>query len=137
MIISEKKKVVRSPEDVATIMRSILAAEGEVDRMKEHFWTVGLNNKNVIQYIELVSLGTLISAVLGPREVFRLAVHKAIANILICHNHPSGDPEPSKDDRDITERLVSAGGILGIKVLDHIVIGDPTYCSFKERGFIK
>lgn len=137
MIVTEKKKVVRSPEDVAGIMRSILAAEGEVDCMKEHFWTVGLNNKNVIQYIELVSLGTLTSAVLGPREVFRLAVHKAIANILICHNHPSGDPEPSKEDRDITQRLVAAGQILGIKVLDHIIVGDPAYCSFRDRGFIQ
>ena len=136
MIISEQKKVVRSTDDIAAIMRSILAAEGEVDCMKEHSWTVGLNNKNVIQYIELVSLGTLTSAVLGPREVFRLAVHKAIANILICHNHPSGDPEPSMEDRAITQRLVAAGEILGIRVLDHIVIGDPTYCSFKERGFM-
>jgi len=137
VIISEQKKVVRSPEDIATIMRSILAAESEIDRMKEHLWAVGLNNKNVIQYVELTSLGTLISTVLGPREVFRLAIHKAIANILVCHNHPSGDPEPSMEDRTITQRLVAAGEILGIKVLDHIIIGDPTYCSFKERGFIK
>ncbi|WP_169704441.1 JAB domain-containing protein [Candidatus Kuenenia stuttgartensis] len=137
MILSEKKKSVHGPGDVATIMRSILAVEGEIDRSKEHFWTVGLNNKNVIQYIELVSLGTLTSAVLGPREVFRLAVHKAIANILLVHNHPAGDPEPSKEDVSVTQRLISAGQILGIQVLDHVIIGNPEYYSFKERGIIQ
>lgn len=136
MILSEKKKAIRSPGDVATIMRSILAAEGEIDSMKEHFWVIGVNTKNVIQYLELTALGTLNQAVVGPREVFRLAVHKAVSNILIAHNHPSGDPEPSKEDTVITQRLVSAGEILGIKILDHIIIGDPEFYSFKAMNLL-
>src|SRR3989304_564010 len=98
LVLWGRKQTIRSPGDVATLLRAILAAEGEIDSMKEHFWSVGVNNKNVIQYIELTALGTLTQAIVGPREVFRLAVHRGVASILVVHNHPSGDPEPSKED---------------------------------------
>lgn len=116
------------------IMSAILKAEEEIDRGKEHFWSIGLDAKNKLQYIELVSLGTLTNSLVHPRETFRYAViHGGVASIIICHNHPSGDSSPSREDILITERLIQAGEILGIKVLDHVIIGDG-YASLKEQG---
>jgi DNA repair protein RadC len=105
--------------------------------MKEHFWVVGLNTRNAIQYIDLASLGTLNSSLVHPREVFRFAILKAVSSVIVSHNHPSGDPEPSDDDLTITRRLTEAGRIVGIDLLDHIVIGTRgSFYSFKEKGVI-
>lgn len=135
MIISEKKRTIRCPEDIAAIIRAILTAENEIDQMKEHFWVFGINTKNVIQYIELVALGTLTKLEISPREVFRFAISKAVASIVLAHNHPSGDPAPSNEDVAVTDRLVKCGGILAIKVLDHVIVGNRHH-SFKENGII-
>lgn len=136
MIISEKRKQVKNPLDIATIMRAILMAEHVVDQSKEHFWVMGLSTKSIILYIELTSLGTLDSALVHPREVFRLSIMKACSKIVLIHNHPGGCPVPSNNDKTITKRLISAGDILGIKVLDHIIIGDDSHYSFKTEGEI-
>jgi len=105
--------------------------------MKEHFWVIGLSTRNAIQYIDLVSLGTLNASLVHPREVFRFSILKAVSSIILSHNHPSGDAEPSEEDMRITRRLVEAGKIIGIEVIDHIVIGDrDNFYSFKERGII-
>jgi DNA repair protein RadC len=107
--------------------------EDEIDRDKEHFWAIGLNTKNVVLYVELVSLGTINSNLVHPREVFRMAIFKAAAQIIVGHNHPSGALEVSTEDKRVTERLRSAGDILGINLLDHIVIanGNPEHFSFQ------
>lgn len=118
---------------VYSVMSAILKTEEEIDRGKEHFWSIGLDAKNKLQYIELVSLGTLTNSLVHPRETFRFAVMRNVASIIICHNHPSGDSSPSREDILITERLIQAGEILGIKVLDHVIIGDG-YTSLKEQG---
>ena len=97
---------------------------------------MGLNAKNNIQDIELVSLGTLHSSLVHPRETFRLAVMKGVASLILVHNHPSGDPEPSEDDIDITKRLVEGGKILGIQVIDHIIIAGKGHCSFHKKELL-
>ena len=136
MIITEKEKRIKNQDDIVEIMQAILKAEHETDQMKEHFWVIGMNNKNLIQYIELVSLGNLTSSVVSPREVFRFAISKAVANIILCHNHPSGDPAPSPEDANVTKRLLECGDILGIKVLDHIILGRDRHYSFLESSAI-
>ena len=131
-----KKKSINKPEDLAKILQDILKMEDRYDQDKEHFWAIGLNSRNIIQYLELVSLGTLNASLVHPREVFRLSVHKAVASIIVAHNHPSGNTEPSREDLEITKRLVESGKILGIEVLDHITIAGNDYLSFKEKNLI-
>jgi len=131
-----KKKSINKPEDLARILQDILKTEDRYDQDKEHFWAIGLNSRNIIQYLELVSLGTLNASLVHPREVFRLSVHKAVASIIVAHNHPSGNAEPSREDLEITKRLVEAGKILGIEVLDHITVAGKEYLSFKEKNLI-
>lgn len=133
--LKEKTKV-SSSKEIAGIMQKILSNEDEIDRKKEHFWTVGLNSNNVIKYIELVSLGILNQALVHPRETFRLAVMKAAAQIVVIHNHPSGDFRPSEADRIITGKLTKAGKILDVKVLDHIIIANDLHYSFADNGEI-
>ena len=106
-----------------------MASTEENDQLKEHFWAVGVNARNTIQYIELVSLGTLNASLVHPRESFRLAIQKSVACIFFVHNHPSGDAEPSAEDRAVTRRLKEAGEILGIQVVDHLVITATSFSS--------
>ena len=137
MIVKAKKATITNPATVHHVLSKILAAENEVDRMKEHFWVVGLNTRNAIQYIDLVSLGTLNATLVHPREVFRFAVLKAVSSLVIGHNHPSGDSETSEDDIAMTRRLLEAGKIVGIEVLDHIIVGSRnSFYSFKEKGIV-
>ena len=137
MLVKARKQTVTNPQTVQGVLSKILNSENEVDRMKEHFWVIGLSTRNAIQYIDLVSLGTLNASLVHPREVFRFSILKAVSSIILSHNHPSGNAEPSEEDMKITRRLVEAGKIIGIEVLDHIVIGDrDSFYSFKERGII-
>jgi DNA repair protein RadC len=134
----EWRHKIESPAIFADILRSILSVEDEIDRDKEHFWTIGLNRKNVIKYIDLVSLGTLDQTFAEPREVFRAAVRGGVSAIIIAHNHPSaGEPVVSKDDIRTTTRLRDAGDILGIRVLDHVVVSDVGYWSAVEAGVLR
>ena len=94
-----------------------------------------LNAKNAVIGIHTVSIGTLSSSLVHPREVFKPAIQASAAGLVVAHNHPSGKTEPSREDRDVTERIVEAGKTLGIEVLDHLVIGDAFF-SFKEHGLI-
>lgn len=100
----------------------------------ERFMVMLLNTKNRIMSVKQVAEGSLTSAVVHPREVFAHAVTAHAAAILVAHNHPSGDPYPSHEDRSLTTALEEAGEILGIPVIDHVVIGDGRYYSFKEHG---
>ena len=139
MIVKESKRgeIVSSAHAVYTLINSILDMESEIDRDKEHFFCIGLNCKNRVLFVDLVSLGTLTASLISPRETFRLAVNRGVANIVITHNHPSGDPTPSRDDIAVTERLKKAGDILGIALLDHVIIGsDGQFTSLKEQGIL-
>ncbi len=103
---------------------------------KEKFLCAMLNTKNKVFKETVVSDGTLTSSLVHPREVFRYAIKEAAASVLFIHNHPSGDPTPSKDDIAITERLVKTGKIVGINVLDHVIVSDGKYVSLMEKGYI-
>lgn len=107
---------------------------GNADR--EHFITLLLNTKNCIAAVNTVSVGNLNSTIVHPREVFKPAILASANALILAHNHPSGDPTPSSEDIGVTKRLVEAGKLLGIPVLDHIVVGENTYCSLTERGII-
>ncbi|WP_197031731.1 RadC family protein [Paenibacillus massiliensis] len=122
---------IRSPRDVSDLLSEQLRY-----LQKEHFVCLFLNTKNVVIAQETLSIGSLNAAVVHPREVFRAAIKCSSASIICAHNHPSGDPTPSKEDVQLTQRLIEAGSIVGIDVLDHIVIGDGQYVSLKERGLI-
>lgn len=103
---------------------------------KEHFRIVLLNTKNQIIVTEEISVGTLNASIVHPRDVFKAAIKRNSNSMILIHNHPSGDPTPSNEDINITNRLIDAGNIIGIKVLDHIIIGDNRYISFKEKNLI-
>ena len=125
------KTKITSPQNI-----SALLLEEMRYLKKEVFKTVLLDTKNNIISINNVSVGCLDSTVVHPREVFLDAIKSSSAAIILVHNHPSGEVEPSKDDISITDRIVECGKILGIKVLDHIIIGNGNYLSFKEKGYI-
>lgn len=103
---------------------------------QEHLKVIMLNTKNVVIFIKDVSVGSLNSSIVHPREVFCDAIRKSSAAIVICHNHPSGDPTPSKEDINITYRLKECGKLLGIDLLDHLIIGNGKYISLKEKGIL-
>lgn len=122
---------VTSPEVVYDILKNrSMHLEVEV------FTAVLLDTKNQMTEIVEISTGTLNCCVVHPRDVFRVAIRRNCNSIIVSHNHPSGDPTPSAEDINITKRLVEAGNIIGIKVLDHIVVGNNTYVSMKERGVL-
>ena len=102
---------------------------------KEYFLTLHLDGKNRIVCMEEVSVGSLNQSIVHPREVFKSALLSSAAAIVLIHNHPSGDPTCSREDREITRRIKEAGDLLGVRVLDHIIIGD-SYMSFVEQGLL-
>ena len=102
----------------------------------EQFGIVMLDTKSRLIRIRLVATGTVDSAVVHPREVFREAAAAAAAAIVLFHNHPSGDPTPSEDDLLLTNRMISAGVVMGIDVVDHIILGERRYCSLLEIGMM-
>jgi len=108
-------------------------------RHKENEWImlVMLDNKNRIIKDEIISQGTVNASILSPREIFLLALRNKAVYILILHNHPSGDPTPSKQDIAITKRVLEVSNLVGIPLIDHIIIGDRKYMSFKEKGYFK
>lgn len=125
--------IIRSPEEVYQAAKQLLALH---EKPQEHFCIFCLNSKNKIVGVHTISIGSLNASIVHPREVFKAAMLNN-ANAIIClHNHPSGDPEPSQEDIKITKQLVEAGEILGIKVLDHVIIGEQGYLSMKEKGLM-
>lgn len=122
---------VKGPEDVAAYAMPRLRFE-----QKENFAVVLMNIRNQILSMPIVSVGSLTSSIVHPREVFKVAVQGTAASIILVHNHPSGDPTPSKEDVSVTRRLVQAGKLMDIPVLDHVVIGDDRYISLKEQGLM-
>lgn len=131
MTSGQNKTKITSPTDVANLLMEDMRY-----LKKEYFKILLLDTKNQIISIEDISVGSLNSSIVHPREVYNPAIKKSSASIILVHNHPSGDPSPSKEDISITKRLVEGGEILGIKVLDHIIIGDNKYISLKEKDII-
>jgi DNA repair protein RadC len=128
----EKCPVFSSGRDVYLYYRQFFD-----NRKKEIFHSALLDAKNRMFRDCRVSEGTLTNSLIHPREVFRDAIKESAASVIFVHNHPSGDPSPSREDIAITERLADVGKIVGIKVLDHVIIGDGTYTSMMEKGYIR
>jgi DNA repair protein RadC len=129
-VVNEKARpILRSPEEVAAEVRSQLKG-----KKKEHFVVLCLDTRNRLINHKLVSMGSLDTSIVHPREVFNEAITSRAASVIFAHNHPSGDPEPSKEDVELTRRLAKAGEIMGIDVLDHIIICDKSYVSLKARN---
>ena len=128
-VIDHSVKVIHGPEDVNHYIGRKLMHE-----QKEHFGLVLLNTKNHIIGYRDVSIGSLNASIVHPREVFFEAINAHAASVILVHNHPSGDPSPSREDINITERLVKSGRIIDIPVLDHIIVGKNRFISLKERG---
>lgn len=128
--VPSDKKRIGSPTDVVSMFESYLRG---ADR--EHFCIAMLDRKGNLLGLNTVSVGGLSSSIVHPREVFKPAIVIGAASIILCHNHPSGDTAPSKEDIDVTKKLVEGGKILGIEILDHVIIGD-SYYSMSEHGLI-
>ncbi|MCQ6281691.1 JAB domain-containing protein [Bacillus sp. EB600] len=124
--------IVRSPEDGAKIASQFI---GDDDR--EVFFVMSLNTKNRVVAVHRCHVGSLNSSIVTPREVFKSAILNNSASIIVSHQHPSQNVEPSREDIEVTRRLVEAGKILGIEVLDHLIVNaNAEYCSLKEKGYI-
>jgi len=132
MIVSNKKLKVNNPEKVYNLIKALLDNEPNGHEV-EHFYSIGVNNKNVVQYIDLISLGTVNETLTHPREVFKNAIRNNCTAVIVAHNHPSGDVTPSTDDILTAERLIKAGKILGIPVHDNLIVSQYQYKSFKEH----
>lgn len=131
----ERIKVLNS-DDIYGIMQRILMREQVIDQNREHFWVIGLENNNRILFIELISLGTVNKTLVEPMEVFSFALQKRAVKIILCHNHPSGELQPSEADKDISDRLIQVGIIVDTEVIDHLIISDKSYLSFKDVGLL-
>lgn len=122
--------VLRGPEDVATAVEPLALARAR----KEHFVVLLLNARHAVLRVEVVSVGSLNASIVHPREVFAPALEHAAASVVLVHNHPSGDSEPSEEDLKITQRLVDAGELLGVAVLDHVIVAKRGNYSFRANG---
>lgn len=129
---SKKKIIIRSSDDVAAHMMPRLRY---CDR--EYFYVLLLNTKNHVIATSMVSVGTLSESLVHPRELFKEAVNHSASSIILVHNHPSGDPSPSREDIMLTKRIAEGGKLLDIQVLDHVIIGDNTYVSLREQGYFE
>lgn len=125
--------IVRSPDDIVNFARRVLSLHAQSE---EYLYMVCMNTKNKITSVFELSHGNVNSSIFSVREMFQKALLANAVNIIVMHNHPSGDPTPSREDIEVTKRAVEAGKILGVQVLDHLIIGDFTYTSLKEKGYV-
>lgn len=130
-ILNKEKYTITSNEDAYEFIKDTIALKD-----REYFYTILLNNKNEVISKELISIGDLSSSIVNPREVFKPAIKRSAKSIILAHNHPSGNPSPSKADLMVTHRLIDAGDILDIGVLDHLIIGHGLYVSLKKDNYI-
>lgn len=127
----EERYVIRSPEDGADYVMEEMRSLNQ-----EHLVALFLNTKNQVIHQQTIFIGSLNASIVHPREIFREAVKRSAASVVCAHNHPSGDPSPSQEDIHVTRRLVEAGKIMGIELLDHLVIGNNRFISLKEKGYL-
>jgi len=120
---------IQAPKDVYRLLHKRYIGEH-----REVFKALYLNTKNQLISLDIISIGSLNASIVHPREVLKPAIMHSAASIILAHNHPSGDPTPSREDSEFTQRMAKCGELIGIRLLDHIVIGDGSYTSLKERG---
>lgn len=127
----DERYVIRSPEDGAKYLMNDMRF-----LTQEHFVCLYLNTKNQVIHKQTIFIGSLNASIVHPREVFKEAVRRSAASVICVHNHPSGDPTPSREDIEVTKRLAESGKIVGIELLDHLIIGENKYVSLKEKGYV-
>lgn len=136
--LSKDQKIkVLNADDLYSIMQQILMRENKIRRNQEHFWVVGLDNQNKILFIELIGLGRVNRVGANPPDVFRMGIYKLAVSMVLVHNHPSGNLEPSQADKDFTDRLLKVGQLINIEVLDHLIITEESFTSFANEGIIR
>lgn len=128
---ADNRTKINNPQDIAD-----LVMEDMRYLKREYLKVIFLNTKNIVIDVQDLSIGSLNASVVHPREIFSEAIRRSSASIVICHNHPSGDPTSSQEDINITRRLHEVGKLVGIDLLDHIIIGDGSYISLKEKGIL-
>jgi DNA repair protein RadC len=136
-LTEEQKIKILNSSDVYMVMKQILMRESKIERDFEHVYVVCLAANNTIINIELVSLGAINETVLKPMQVFRIALIKGAVRLILVHNHPHGDLKPSEGDKDVTDRMIQVGNIVNVEVLDHLIITDMYYYSFKDDGLME
>lgn len=135
--LTQKERIqVTEPDALAKIMQRILLRENNIDREKEHFWIVGMNNAGTILHIELVSTGSVHEVPAEPMNVYRVAILKGATQVIAVHNHPSNIMRPSPEDLDLTDRLIQVGLIIQIPMIDHLIISPDDWYSFEEDGLM-
>ncbi|HUH07027.1 MAG TPA: JAB domain-containing protein [Egibacteraceae bacterium] len=127
----DRRPQVATPEDAAALVTPILRG-----RDREHCLLVSLDVKHRLLDVATISVGTADHTFMAPREIFRSALLTGASAVFVAHNHPSGDPTPSSDDRRVTRRLAEAGRLLGVELLDHLVVGDPQWVSLARLGAV-
>ncbi|MEK7510068.1 MAG: DNA repair protein RadC [Patescibacteria group bacterium] len=127
----QKRKVIISPRSLYELVRPKIRGYA-----KEHFLVLSFDTRNKLLGIDTISIGTLNASLVHPRETFDIAIRRHAAHIIVAHNHPSDDTDPSEDDLEITKRLAQAGKILGIELIDHVIISQIGFLSFKEKGLL-
>lgn len=129
MIVSREQADLSSPRQAYEHIRKILNKLDRIDQDKEHFFVILLTARNKAKLTDIVSIGTANANLVHPREVFRRAIKLGALSLIVAHNHPSGNPEPSAADLEVTRRLTEAGKLIGIEVLDHVIVGKNTFYS--------
>ncbi|WP_240688150.1 RadC family protein [Pseudalkalibacillus hwajinpoensis] len=127
---TEERFTIRSPQDAFTYLKDMQYLT------REEFVCLGLNTKNEILFRQTIFAGSLNASIVHPRETFLPLIRRSCASAIVAHNHPSGQPEPSKEDIEVTKRLREVGKVVGIEVLDHIIIGHEKFISLKEKGYL-
>lgn len=125
----QRRSVIEDPGQLADRLRHSFNIQDQ-----EHYWVVSLSSRNHVIAIDAVSIGIIDAALVHPRETFAMAIRRRAAKIIMCHNHPSGECKPSEDDCLITKRLQTAGKIIGIPVIDHVIVTQTAYYSFHQKG---
>jgi DNA repair protein RadC len=128
---NKDKKFVRTPEEAYNELKG-----KSRDKKKEYFWAILLDTRNQVIKTSEISVGSLDTSIVHPRELFKEAIAASAASVIVAHNHPSGNPEASQDDIKLSRRLIEAGTVLGIEIVDHIVIGDGKFISMKREGLL-
>lgn len=128
---ADSRQVISTPEQVAELMHPMVAG---LDR--EHFWSIMLNTKNHVTRVSEISVGSLNASIVHPRELFKEAVKVSAASVIVVHNHPSGDTTPSGADIQLTRRLMKAGDVLGVEVLDHVILAGQEHASLRDLGLM-
>ena len=136
-INKDDKIKVKGSNDVYPIMQKILLRQNKIRRSQEYFWVVGLDNSNNILFVELISIGASNRVHVSPPDVFRMGIYKLAVKMILVHNHPSGNLKVSDTDKIVTNKLLKAGKLIEIDIVDHLIITEKKYFSFADAGLIK